>query len=246
MSNIFPFITLKSIPNGWKWNGKLKEFIKLKTFPSLKKINDNKIEEIAYFLNGAVLNSKLFRSLSWVLYFNPIPSLGIYLFCERNQKKGDDFRIMFSKDAVNVPAQEVYGFSLIYLTLLASIGSGKINFLDLNCSDSFINFEDIVKDSQTYKNLIYKKYSKMNLDFPKLTANINKYPLINDFIIGKDKAEIIVQPIKNILLKFNIQSNKEIKLYINKDAISKYPKNVIISFAGLLFSSFEREFSIKL
>ncbi len=242
MSNsIFPFVNLKSFPNGWKWHGKLKEFVKIKYYDKLKSIDDNKIEEIAEFLNGTLLNFKIFDSFNWALYFNPVKHLEIYFLCERAQKKGDNFTILFGKKSSALPVQDIYGFALIYLIFLSFIGNDITYLNQSEISDKFYPIEKIVADKSIYKNLIYKKILQPDLNFKKLIDDIENLPLLENYSISKDKIELIFEIFKNLKLKF-LFSDEFNNIFISANSINSIPKNMIISLVGLFSNALNREY----
>ncbi len=242
MNNIFPFVNLKSFPNGWKWHGKLREFIKIKYYESLKKIDDNKIGNIAAFLNGSVLNFKLFEIFNWVLYFNPVPSLEIYFICERNEKKGDSFNIFFGKNSNDIPIEEIYGFALIYLVVLSLAGK-KNNFLsNILKNEEFISLSNTDLNKNQLKSLIYNKCSAIDFNNKKIIDKIEKYPIITDYTIKNKNIEFIVKPFQNMYFKFNFSENG-VDIFVTKESFKFYPENLVVSMAGLLCSSIKREYS---
>ncbi len=240
-NSIFPFVNLKSFPNGWKWHGKLKEFLKIKYYDNLRNIDDNKISEIADFLNGTILNFKIFDSFNWALYFNPVKNLEIYFLCERGQKRGDNFTILFGKKSSAIPVQDIYGFALIYLISLSFIGKDIKYLNNIINSESFLPLEELVADKTIYKNLIYNKLLQTKMDYKKLIADVENIPLLVDYSISKDKIELLFEIFKNLKMQF-IFTNKGNSVMISDSSVKYIPKNMIISLAGLFSNALSKEY----
>jgi len=216
----FPFITLKSFPNGYSSYSKIKKLITIDNYNSLIKINDDEIYSIAKYLNGKVIENKIFESLKWILYLNPIPDLEIFFLCERNIDK-DNFSVIYSRDSLVVPTEDVFGFTLIYIGLLSNIGEGKINIDDkmkefisikqLNMSDEsrkiLNNFLNDLKSIQIER---VKKHSNL-----KMSKGFLIYKLLNDFY-----------------LRFNNQD-----IQIPDHSIEKFGEKVVVSIIGLILKS---------
>ena len=242
MSNsIFPFVNLKSFPNGWKWHGKLKEFLKIKYYDNLKSIDDSKIYELASFLNGSLLDFKIFDSFNWAIYFNPVKYLEIYFLCERGQKKGDNFTILFGKKSSNIPVQDIYGFALLYLILLSFIGKDISYINKIGKNDNFLSIEKVIKNKESYNNLIYNKLKQPDLNFKKLIKDIDNIPLLFDYSISKEKIVLIFKILENLDLKF-VFSKQGNNIYISENSIKTIPKNIILSFTGLYINALSREY----
>ncbi|GEM_PF-5237609 len=235
-----PFVNLNSFPNGWKWNGKLKQHIKIKHYNNLKNLDDAQIDQISNFLNGQIMNSKIFSFFNWVIYFNPIPSLEIYFICERNIKKGDNFAMFFSKESGVHPIEELYGFAMIYLTCLSIIGYNKDFHTNILQNDDFIEIENITSDKK-YKNLILNKCYKNQMNIREILKNIEHFNIIQDYTVKKDQITIDIHPIKNIKFRY-IESESSKKLMVTKDTLNFYSKKLLISLAVLIFNALNREY----
>jgi hypothetical protein len=238
MNNIFPFVQLKSFQNGWRYSGKLKEFIKHKYYGSLVKINDSSIYDISEYLHGTVLTSKIFKNFAWVLYLNPVPNIQIYIFCERNSKSGDNFSIFFGKECEEIPVEDIYGFALIYITLLALIGADETLIRKSAFSDKFVFFDT---DKKEYAGLIRKQCLASELSTDKILRKIKKFNSITDYNLSKNKVELVVHPLKSIKFKF-IYNNDKREIFILKDSLDFFSSKLIISFTGLICNAIRREF----
>ncbi len=239
MSNIFPFVQLKFFENGWRYSGKLKEFLKHKYHSSLAKINDSEIKKISTFLKGNVLESRIFKNFAWVLFLHPVPNLEIYIFCERSSKAGDNFTIFFGKGSSIIPVEEIYGFALIYISMLALIGKNSISTDKILLSDKFIKFPEKHKGHS----LLMKRQSVFTKpDMDKLIKNIGMFPIITDYNFSKDTIELIVKPVDNMVIKYIYNADSK-KILISETCIKIYPENLIVSFASLICKSIAREFS---
>ena len=230
MNNIFPFIKLQSYKNGWRYSGKLKEFIRIKHYEHLKQIEDKDIEKISKFLNGSILNYRIFKNFAWVLYLNPVPMLEIYIFCERNSKTGDKFNIFFGKDGMAIPTEDVYGFALVYISLLSLIGKNSsimVKHIELS------NLVELEISRVLFSKL--EEFSGKNI-----LSLSEKIKIIEKVNILKDRFEFTVRFLNNLPITYRIKRD-DLKIFVSKDSLTIYPKSLIISIATLLLNAFKRE-----
>ncbi len=238
MGNIFPFVQLKSFENGWRYSGKLKEFIKQRYYSSLVKIDDSKIKDISVFLKGTVLSSRIFKNFAWVLFLTPVPKLQIYVLCERNSKTGDNFTLFFGKESCLIPTEDIYGFAVIYLTLLALIGNDDgiiYNSVDLN------EFVKLNTKRKEFRGLIERKCKSAKFNIKNIVNYLDSFQMIKDYKFSRDNVEFVVEPLGNIKIKFLYNREKN-EIFISKESVKIYPANLILGFAGLICNALIREF----
>ncbi len=232
MSQLFPFVTLKSLNNGYTFYSKIKKILKQDYYKELIKINNYDINKIADYFNGINLKSKFFESLNWILYLNPVPNLNIY-FLSAGENSSNKFSVIYGRESKNVPTEEVYGFTLMYIITLSKIGNGSINLKKINTSDKLISLKTISND--TFKTTIERFFNDLKLlDVPFLKEKLSKISMFSY------KNNIIHYNVfKDFFIKIKLDGNKNI--FINKEALNIHGRKIIITFTGLIINALKRE-----
>jgi len=232
MSSLFPFITLKSLNNGYTYHGKVKKFLQEDYNEQLKRIDDSKINIIADYLNGVNIQNKLFDALNWSLYINPIPDLEIYLLCAREDEK-NEFSVVYGRNAKNIPTDDVYAFTLMYIITLAKIGDKTINFDKQNFTKKFASIKPLLKSK--YKAIIENYLNSVKLfNVPFLEKKFSK----STYFLVKNNT-IFYRVFKDFIIKFNISDNIDIS--VTTDAIKTHGAKLVITFIGLIINALKRE-----
>ncbi len=237
MKGVFPFITLKAFPGGYSSHGKIKKLLKEDYYDSLKLLKDEDIEEIAFYLNGIKPEIKLFETLSWSLYINPIPDLEIYFLCERGEEK-DDFSVVYSRKSINIPTEDVYAFTMMYIITLSKIAKGELIYKRNDIPKTFTSLKKYLKGR--YKDIVSNFLKILTItDKNFLNKKISKFSHVI-YRKEKDKNLIILYRVfDDFLIKFKFGEEKDIA--VPEEALKNHGEKIVFTLVGLILNAIKRE-----
>ncbi len=233
MIGAFPFITLKSFPSGYTPYGKIKKLLREDYYNSLIKINDSQIEDIALYMNGVKLKEKLFETLSWGLFFNPIPELEIYFLCERDENR-HNFSVVYSRNSIVVPTEDVYAFTFMYILILSKIAEGELSTNLSEIPKKFVSLNNFIKGK--YQQNIKNFYKNLSFIEPKV---LNRFPNV---FYKKEKDGVVIflyKILDDLFIKFKIGKEKDIA--VTEKSLNLHGKEIVFTFIGLILNAFRRE-----
>ena len=183
-------------------------------------------------MNGINLKSKLFESLTWSLYLNPIPDLEIYFLCAREDVK-NEFSVVFGRESKNIPTEDVYAFTYMYILTLSKIGENLKQFIKPISPKKFASIKPLIKTKfKPTVETFYKNIALLKVPF--IEKKLKKHP---QFII---KSNILLYKVYNdFFIKFNL--GKELDISVSIDAVKKHGAKFVITFIGLIINSLKRE-----
>ncbi len=232
MSALFPFVTLKSLNDGYSYYGKVKKLLNEEYYNSLKKIKLSDIEKVAKYINGINLKNKIFESLEWLLHINPIPDLEIYFLCATSGNK-NEFSVLYGRDSRKVPTKEIYAFTLLYILTLSRIGNDELEFENFELNGKLLSIKSLYNSS--FNETIDKYFESLKLlNISLLKKRLSKY---SHFVVKEDS--VFYKVFNDFFIKFRINDNNDI--LINEDAFKKHSSNLIITFVGLVINALKRE-----
>ncbi len=232
MSALFPFVTLKSLNEGYAYYGKVKKLLNEEYYNSLNNIQLSNIEKIAKYINGINLKNKIFESLKWLLYLNPIPDLEIYFLCANSDNK-KEFSVLYGRESRKIPTKEIYAFTLMYILTLSKLGNNELEFENFKLNGKLISVKSLTNSS--FKETINRYFDSLKL----FNISLFKKKLSNysQFIVKEDS--IFYKVFNDFFIKFRISDNNDI--LVNEDALKKHSENLIITFTGLVINALKRE-----
>ncbi|MHA1311075.1 MAG: DUF3786 domain-containing protein [Candidatus Helarchaeota archaeon] len=242
-------VSMRQFEGGWIWIKNIDEFSQKVVNALNKNYGKYNIKTIAGFLNGKVINFKIYNDTEWIIKIEPFPTTFLLIVYNENEEFGPEIKIFFNKTFLKmVPTEDAYVFIELYLRYLEYlIETPKI--MEFKIMGDIISFDHIleisnVEDKEKIKHDILEIRSNI---IEKISQNVIKNISKNlgaHFINGNwNNMEIdwglSFSPLKDIII-YNVMNKDGYQVFFSSSILKLRARDVFF-FTWLYCNAIIRE-----
>ncbi|MEM2934582.1 MAG: hypothetical protein QXL78_06615 [Methanocellales archaeon] len=236
------FITLKQFQGGFGWHNRLASEVKRKYRTKIESIDANLAREIAVKMNGEFIGERIYPTVRWTIFLNPIRKLRIVFLFDENEEFGKNLYFFFGREARDeIPTEEAAVFTQCYLSVLF-----RFKEYLLSKSESTSARLVSVYELEKQRGEAFAKYfigeREFLMKYIKSEIAEKAAREVNAEFSGNanENWRIKVSPLFDLRIVYALKNSGDVDVLVDEAAASKYLTGIFMGFAWLYGTEFIR------